>query len=366
MPDVIESIFPCWNCYVSHLCHLYIQYVYTYLKICGINNIRKKNIYGNTYYYLQESYRDGDAVRTRHIRYLGKSGSLGTTPNPKRLKKDLGTTSDFDALPIKKPRMHESNPQYLEDFKRNVDEDDIIEKNIATASKIDKRDDTTIAKDIYRKAKTTYLTDIKRWRKNRDRTDLLGWDTPHIETFRKTHISIERNARKKLEEAFPNQKIDSRVKTLPSTVGKIKKKNLAKKFTHKDMTDIVGMRVTFTSLHDLEKGKKNLKQKFNIIEEEDYIKKPKSGYRAVHYLIKDGNKVFELQFRTLRQTRWADWMHNTFYKNTRRLRKQLGKKKFEEAYDYAVALSNYYNRLDKNISAERPRKPNIIKYIGNI
>lgn len=41
--------------------------------------IRTKNIKGNLYHYEQESYREKNQVKTRHIRYIGKAGQLGTT-----------------------------------------------------------------------------------------------------------------------------------------------------------------------------------------------------------------------------------------------------------------------------------------------
>ena len=41
--------------------------------------VRYKTIGGNRYAYLQESYRDGGKVRTRHIRYIGGSGGGGSS-----------------------------------------------------------------------------------------------------------------------------------------------------------------------------------------------------------------------------------------------------------------------------------------------
>jgi len=39
-------------------------------------HVMKKEINGRTYLYLYESYREGDKVRKRFIRYLGKEGVL--------------------------------------------------------------------------------------------------------------------------------------------------------------------------------------------------------------------------------------------------------------------------------------------------
>ena len=59
--------------------------------------VRSKEIKGHTYYYLVESVREGDKVRQKHIRYLGKTASgakyseLGTT---KKLETYTGKAHD--------------------------------------------------------------------------------------------------------------------------------------------------------------------------------------------------------------------------------------------------------------------------------
>lgn len=40
-------------------------------------HVVRKEIYGNSYLYLYESYRDGGKVRKRYIRYLGPESVLG-------------------------------------------------------------------------------------------------------------------------------------------------------------------------------------------------------------------------------------------------------------------------------------------------
>jgi predicted ABC-type ATPase len=44
--------------------------------------IRSKNINGNLYQYIQSSHRDGKAVHTKHIAYLGKDGESTRKVNP--------------------------------------------------------------------------------------------------------------------------------------------------------------------------------------------------------------------------------------------------------------------------------------------
>ena len=39
-------------------------------------HVVEKNIYGGTYLYLYESVREGDKVRKKFVRYLGKKSEL--------------------------------------------------------------------------------------------------------------------------------------------------------------------------------------------------------------------------------------------------------------------------------------------------
>ena len=39
-------------------------------------HVVEKNIYGGTYLYLYESVREGDKVRKKFVRYLGKKSDL--------------------------------------------------------------------------------------------------------------------------------------------------------------------------------------------------------------------------------------------------------------------------------------------------
>jgi hypothetical protein len=39
-------------------------------------HVVEKNIYGNTYLYLYESVREGDKVRKKFVRYLGRKADL--------------------------------------------------------------------------------------------------------------------------------------------------------------------------------------------------------------------------------------------------------------------------------------------------
>ncbi len=71
--------------------------------------VRYKNIHGNRYAYLQESYREGGKVKTRHVRYIGggggggsSGGSLGTTGGAaSNGHKDFETPLPNGGVPLK-------------------------------------------------------------------------------------------------------------------------------------------------------------------------------------------------------------------------------------------------------------------------
>ena len=97
--------------------------------------------------------------------------------------------------------------------------------------------------------------------------------------------------------------------------------------------------------------------KDNIIEKEDYISEPNHGYRSLHYLVKVNGVVYELQFRTPRQTRWADYAHETLYKNQKKSMELLGEKEYETVYSWLLKLSDHFHRLDTGKSSVAPKQP---------
>ena len=144
-------------------------------------------------------------------------------------------------------------------------------------------------------------------------------------------------------------------------IKKLKKKNVNEKFTQHNFEDIIGTRLTFKNEKELKKGIKVIRKNFKIREEEDYITKPKGGYRSFHFTIENKGKPIELQFRTPNQTKWADWMHDRLYDNVEKTKKKIGKKGFSIATKYAEKMSKYYEKLDKGIKAIKPKTPEVVK-----
>lgn len=278
--------------------------------------VRTKYIKGNPYLYLQESERDGDQVISKHIRYIGK-GELGTTT--------------------------------------------VEERNIIYGSLHDERSNKSIAQDMQQNAKKVY-DDPKDWDKTgKNISDLRGWDTTDIKEYREDYARIYYTTEFKLRKTFPKESHSGRIKTLPSMVKKLKKKNVKEPFTHKDFGDIVGTRITFKNTSELKKGVIKVKKNYKVLDTENYVDNPKEGYRSYHFTLEEEGKPIELQLRTENQTRWADWTHDRLYDNISKTKERVGEKGYREAREYSINMSNYYDKLDRGEKAVKPETPDVVK-----
>lgn len=122
--------------------------------------------------------------------------------------------------------------------------------------------------------------------------------------------------------------ITSRIKTPQSILNKMKRKKYA--FNYKNMidsiNDIAGVRVVCPLKSDIKKIKRLLEEMpdIDIIEEKDYLRKPKkSGYSGYHLIIEipvnyknhDIIVKVELQMRTMAMDFWATIEHKARYKS---------------------------------------------------
>lgn len=158
--------------------------------------------------------------------------------------------------------------------------------------------------------------------------------------------------------------ITSRIKAPESIINKMKKKNLSLNYQNliENINDIAGVRVVCTFKDDVEKVKQLIKrmQTIEILNEKDYIKKPKkSGYSAYHMIIElpmkyEGQDIYvkaEIQICTMAMNFWSSAEHKIKYKTKGKLSK-LDSKKLEI---YAKII----NKLDEKIKEMYRKKINI-------
>ena len=122
--------------------------------------------------------------------------------------------------------------------------------------------------------------------------------------------------------------VTSRIKSPQSILNKMKRKKYELNYRNmiEFIDDIAGVRIVCGLKSDIKRVRKILRQVpgITIIEEKDYIKKPKkSGYSAYHLVVetpvnyKDYNIVVkvEIQIRTMAMDYWATIEHRMRYKS---------------------------------------------------
>lgn len=141
-----------------------------------------------------------------------------------------------------------------------------------------------------------------------------------------TKLNIINSEFSALSSVNPINHIKTRMKSLPSIIDKLKRKNLKLNIENTFILgDIVGARIVCNFIDDVYRVIDKLKtnKDINIIEEKDYIKTPKSsGYRGYHIIISipitiNGirkNIKTEIQIRTCAMDFWASSEHRLNYK----------------------------------------------------
>ena len=114
----------------------------------------------------------------------------------------------------------------------------------------------------------------------------------------------------------------SRTKTPYSIINKLRRKRLAGK---KGLTDVIGTMVVFPDQKSLEdfKDKVNAGKLGEVLEFDDYYKKPQAGYRAYHWNVVYKGSPVEIQAKTERVKKIAKANH-TLYKEGRDDAEKLG------------------------------------------
>jgi ppGpp synthetase/RelA/SpoT-type nucleotidyltranferase len=126
--------------------------------------------------------------------------------------------------------------------------------------------------------------------------------------------------KEKVEEALQKSRleyirVEYRIKSLESFLEKCMRRNFNNPFT--DIRDIIGFRIIFPFVDDLDNFHEMVNTHFDVVERTN--KRDAQGYKvfayeAIHYhLLLDGT-MFELQLRTLIQNTWAVLDQRLFYK----------------------------------------------------
>lgn len=164
----------------------------------------------------------------------------------------------------------------------------------------------------------------------------------------------------------PIESIKSRLKSLNSILGKLKRKQLpfSVDVIEENLNDIAGVRVICSFVQDIYVLANSLLQQDDIklVKVKDYIQHPKSGgYRSLHLIVevpifllnqKRPMKV-EIQLRTIAMDFWASLEHTLQYKkNLSQFETDLIAKELKDCADKSAALDIQMENLKNKILQE--------------
>lgn len=120
------------------------------------------------------------------------------------------------------------------------------------------------------------------------------------------------------------------------------------------VTDVIGTRISMKSVGEMRRMEAHIQKNYKVLEHDDFAEDPREGdelgYRSIHFIVEKDGKPAEIQLRTPRQTRWADWCHDTLYKQHYLIEK-LGQSMFNQVKpvmtEYAKKMSEYYAHIDQ-------------------
>ena len=153
----------------------------------------------------------------------------------------------------------------------------------------------------------------------------------HIAQF----VPVLTKAVDQLTELFPGLPVGGRLKETASLVEKLSRQQKP----IEEIADIAGARITLDNADDQKLAVERIRRSFQVRDEDDYLTQPKASYRSHHFIAEVDGKPVEIQVRTARQTRWADFAHDTAYK-------AHGQTPPPELHQYLAEMSNYYACLD--------------------
>lgn len=154
----------------------------------------------------------------------------------------------------------------------------------------------------------------------------------------------------------PIESIHTRIKSQPSIVKKLQKKELPLSIENieNNIFDIAGVRVVCSFVDDIYKLANSFlaQDDVRLIEKKDYIQNPKeNGYRSLHLIIEipiflsDEKKwvKVEVQFRTIAMDFWASLEHKIRYK------KNLSEQRLHEIDEELFECAKICQQLDEKM-----------------
>ncbi|MBQ2952056.1 MAG: GTP pyrophosphokinase family protein [Clostridia bacterium] len=160
----------------------------------------------------------------------------------------------------------------------------------------------------------------------------------------------------------PIHHIESRIKTIPSMIEKLRRKNHAVSMSSavENLADIAGIRVICSYLEDVYTVARLLTSQddVRVLHVRDYIRQPKAnGYRSLHLILEipvflqQGriNVPVEVQLRTIAMDFWASLEHSMRYKAQGDVPEDVTRELMETSQAVAALdrrMQNLHDRID--------------------
>ena len=157
------------------------------------------------------------------------------------------------------------------------------------------------------------------------------------------------------------EKVQGRVKTPESALGKLIKK--PKEYPTADkLQDGTGMRVVHDTIAQVDETVAKIRAEYNVIEEEDFISKPQGNYRSFHFIVEGKSGLaIEIQVRTANQNVMADWSHNVYKPVTP---EQAKHRADPEVLTYEKSMAEFMWAADNEKNPPPPVRPPCTKVIS--
>lgn len=164
-----------------------------------------------------------------------------------------------------------------------------------------------------------------------------------------------------LQSIAPEADVQGRVKQLDSIIGKLVRK--PKYGDAEGMQDTTGSRVLHDSIDGIQDTVRKIKERYNVIDEDDYISNPKEeGYMSHHLIVQDDDGLSkEIQVRTHRQNELGEWAHN-IYKPLNEDQEKALEKAGDQIRDYAKQAWKHIEKADRGKDpGKEPDCPEIVR-----
>jgi putative GTP pyrophosphokinase len=180
-------------------------------------------------------------------------------------------------------------------------------------------------------------------------TTIAWWRGEHAEPLKKVASGLRYHSAKEGALVRGKLEVTQRLKRRNTMINKLDRESSMKL---SQMHDIGGVRALMPSLDHLYAVSRRLKKNWSVKRTRDYIDSPKiSGYRAIHHIVKRGNRFVEVQLRTVRQDAWANQVEEDGRATGTGFKFGFGPDQVHEYYQDMAAAFAYMDR-DEPLPAE--------------